>query len=160
MSITLKRAFEVECPVDDVWTFLTDPTRIAECMPGARLLEMRGDSFSGEVALRLGPFGTILRGQAGFRQKDRESHCVLMAADAEEAEGSGRAEVRMRSRLEPVDDVATHVDVVVGLRFAGRLAGPVLSRLMAGAAEIVFRRFVTCVRERLEASARDGREPR
>jgi carbon monoxide dehydrogenase subunit G len=158
MSITLKRAFEVGRPVDDVWLFLTNPHRIAECMPGAHLREIHDEKFTGEVSLRLGPFGTTLRGLAGFQEMDRESHCVLMAADAREIEGTGRAEVRMRSRLQPVNDSATHVDVRVGVRLSGRLDGPLLRRVMAGAAEIVFRRFVGCVRDRLEERAAGDRE--
>jgi carbon monoxide dehydrogenase subunit G len=151
MSISLHRAFEVRRPVEDVWRFLTDPHSIAGCMPGAHLIDIVEDTFVGEVDLRFGPIGTTLAGEAGFRELDAGEHTVLMAASAKEIEGNGTADLRMRSRLAHLDGAGTHVDVQLGVRLAGRLNGPILSRVLAGAAEIVFRRFVSCVRASLEA---------
>ena len=151
MSISLHRAFEVRRPVEDVWRFLTDPHSIAGCMPGAHLLDIVEDTFVGEVDLRFGPIGTTLSGEAGFHELDAGEHTVLMAASAKEIEGDGTADLRMRSRLAHLDGAGTHVDVQLGVRLAGRLNGPILSRVLAGAAEIVFRRFVSCVRASLEA---------
>jgi len=48
-------------------------------------------------------------------------------------------------------DSSTSVDVRLGVRLAGRLDGPILSRVLTGAAEILLRRFASCVRHRLEA---------
>jgi carbon monoxide dehydrogenase subunit G len=151
MSITLERAFEVRRPVEDVWLFLTDPHSIAGCMPGAHLLDIVDGSFTGEVDLRLGPIGTRLEGEAAFHDIDSEEHMVLMAADAYEVEGSGRAELRMRSQLLELGTSKTRVDVRLGVRLSGRLAGPIVSHVLGGAAEILFRRFAACVRHRLEA---------
>lgn len=150
MSITLERAFEVRRPVEDVWLFLTDPHSIAGCMPGAHLVDIVDGSFTGEVVLRLGPIGTRLEGEAGFHDIDPEEHTVLIAADAHEVEGSGRAELRMRSQLLETGTSKTRVHVRLGVRLSGRLAGPIVSHVLAGAAEILFRRFAGCVRHRLE----------
>ena len=150
MPITLRRAFDVRRPVDDVWRFLTDPHRIAECIPGAHLLDIVDGSFTGSVDLKLGPFGTTLEGEAGFEEIDRAGHMVLMAAQAQEVEDDGQAELRMRSRLLELDDSGTRVDVHLGVRLSGRLSGPIVSHVLGGAAEIMFRRFSACVRKRLE----------
>jgi carbon monoxide dehydrogenase subunit G len=151
MSISVHRTFEVRRPVEVVWRFLTDPHSIAGCMPGAHLLDIVEDTFVGEVDLRFGPIGTTLSGEAGFQELDAGEHTVLMAASAKEIEGDGSADLRMRSRLAKLDGAGTHVDVQLAVRLAGRLNGPILSRVLAGAAEIVFRRFVSCVRASLEA---------
>lgn len=151
MSISLHRAFEVRRPVEDVWHFLTDPHSIAACMPGAHLLDVVDGTFVGEVSLKLGPLGTTLAGQAGFRELDAAGHSVLMAATAREVSGDGAADLRMRSRLSE-RGATTSVDVHLGVRLDGRLDGPILSRVLAGAAEILLRRFASCVRHRLEAA--------
>lgn len=151
MSISLHRAFEVRRPVEDVWRFLTDPHSIAGCMPGAHLLDIVDGTFVGEVKLKLGPLGTTLAGEAGFRELDTANHSVLMAATAKEVTGDGEADLRMRSRLSGGSDSSTSVDVRLGVRLAGRLDGPILSRVLTGAAEILLRRFASCVRHRLEA---------
>ena len=152
MSISLHRAFEVERPVEDVWHFLTDPHSIAGCMPGAQLLDIVDGTFVGEVNLKLGPLGTTLAGEAGFRELDTANHSVLMAAAAKEVSGDGEADLRMRSRLSVRSDSRTSVDVRLGVRLEGRLNGPILSRVLAGAAEILLRRFASCVRHRLETA--------
>jgi len=151
MSISLHRAFEVRRPVEDVWRFLTDPHSIAGCMPGAQLLDIVDGVFVGEFDLKLGPLGTTLAGEAGFRELDTANHSVLMAATAKEVTGDGEADLRMRSRLSGGGDSSTSVDVRLGVRLAGRLDGPILSRVLTGAAEILLRRFAHCVRHRLEA---------
>jgi hypothetical protein len=151
MSISLHRAFEVRRPVEDVWHFLTDPHSSAGCMPGAHLLDIVDGVFVGEVELKLGPLGTTLAGEAGFRELDTANHSVLMAATAKEVTGDGEADLRMRSRLSGGSDSSTSVDVRLGVRLAGRLDGPILSRVLGGAAEILLRRFASCVRHRLEA---------
>ncbi len=152
MSISLHRAFEVRRPVEDVWLFLTDPHSIAGCMPGAHLLDVVDGTFVGEVSLKLGPVGTTLAGEAGFRELDTAAHSVLMAATAKEVAGDGSADLRMRSRLSERGGAKTSVDVHLGVRLDGRLDGPILSRVLAGAAEILLRRFAACVRSRLEAT--------
>jgi hypothetical protein len=62
----------------------------------------------------------------------------------------GGAELCMRSRLRGIDTSVTLVDVDLGVRFSGRLDGPIIRHVMGGAAEILFRRFFACVRKRLE----------
>ncbi len=152
MSISLHRAFEVRRPVEEVWRFLTDPHCIAGCLPGAHLLDIKDGTFVGEVDLRLGPVGTTLTGEAGFHELDASAHSVLMAASATELSGDGAADLRMRSRLAEHGRSVTSVDVRLGVRLAGRLDGPILSRVLTGAAEILLRRFAACVRSRLEAT--------
>lgn len=156
MSIHLHRVFEVRRPAADVWRFLTDPRSIAECMPGAHLLDVVDGTFVGEVTLKLGPFGTTLNGEAGFRELDPDGLSVLLSATASELSGDGTADVRMRSRLSERGDALTQVEVRLGVRLGGRLDGPILRRLLVGASEVLLRRFVSCVRSRLETVSEES----
>ena len=151
MSIALEREFTVRRPAADVWAFLTTPERIAACFPGAHLLEIVDGTFSGEVDLGVGPLRTRLQGRAEFREVDEVRRTVLLVAEAAEVEDDGGASVGMRSHLRD-DGTSTRVEVRLGVRLSGRLDGPIVRRIMAGAAEILFRRFVSCVRDRLEAA--------
>jgi len=123
-------------------------------MPGAHLLDIVDGTLVGDVDLSLGPFGTRLTGEAGFREVNDADHCVLMSATARESTGDGEAALRMRSRLTNGEDAGTRVEVDLQVRLAGRLDGPIVRRLMVAAAEILLRRFIACVRARLEDSAR------
>jgi carbon monoxide dehydrogenase subunit G len=150
MPITFRRDLTIRRPVDDVWRFLTDPDAIAGCVPGAHLLDIVDGTFTGTVDLSFGPIGTTLAGEAGFREIDAAAHQVLLVAEAREQQRDGGAELRMRSRLSEIEPAATRVDVDLGIRLSGRLAGPILRNVLGGAAEILFRRFFACVRQRLE----------
>lgn len=150
MSITFRRTVHIRRPVDAVWRFLTDPHAIAGCMPGAHLLDIVDGTFTGTVDLSLGPIGTSLRGEAGFAAIDPDGHTVLLAAHASEVDHDGEAELRMRSRLGETDTAETRVDVDLAVRLSGRLGGPLIRHVLAGAAELLFRRFFACVRSRLE----------
>jgi carbon monoxide dehydrogenase subunit G len=120
-------------------------------MPGAHLIDVVGDTLVGEVRLKLGPIGITLAGEAGFQELDRAQHSVLIAATARETTDDGAADLRMRSRLSEQGHSHTNVDVRLGVRLTGRLDGPILSRVLAGAAEILLRRFAACVGHSLEA---------
>jgi carbon monoxide dehydrogenase subunit G len=159
LSISLHRDFEVHRPVDEVWRFLTDPRCIAGCIPGAHLLDIVDGTLVGEVRLKLGPVGIALAGEASFQELDAAEHSVLIAATAREPDGDGAADLRMRSRLTEHGHSHTRVDVRLGVRLAGRLDGPILSRVLGGAAEILLRRFAACVRKRLEATDARGEDP-
>ena len=43
MQVTLKNSFTTDQPIDRVWEFLSDPYKVAPCLPGAEILEMVDD---------------------------------------------------------------------------------------------------------------------
>lgn len=157
MPFSLERVFFVDRPVEEVWRFLTDPHRIAACLPGARLLEIVDErTFLGEVAVRLGPFGTTLRGTARFASLDAVSHAVQMAAEASELRGDGSGEMQMVSRLAAVEGERTRVEVEQVFLLSGRLSLLLASGVLRRGAEWVLERFADCMRSRLETMD-DGR---
>jgi carbon monoxide dehydrogenase subunit G len=117
------------------------------------LLDIVDGTLVGEVRLKLGPVGISLAGEAGFQEMDLEEHSVLIAATARETNNDGAADLRVRSRLSEEGHSFTNVDVRLGVRLYGRLDGPILRRVLGGAADILLRRFAACVRHSLEANA-------
>lgn len=163
MALSLERVFVVDRPIEEVWRFLTDPHRIAACLPGARLLEIVDErTFLGEVAVRLGPLGTTLRGTARFDALDRAEHSVRMAAEACELEGSGTGELRMSSRLADMEGARTRVEVEQVFYLSGRFALLLASGVLLRGAEWVLERFTVCMRSKLEADGSEcvGGQPR
>ncbi len=49
-------------PLDAAWAILSDPARIAQCVPGMRLLRHEGEAVEGEMAVSLGPFAVRFAG--------------------------------------------------------------------------------------------------
>ncbi len=154
MAVTLERVIEIDRPIEDVWRFLTDPGRIMWCIPGASLLKILDErTFLGEIAVRIGPFGTILRGQARFEVMDSDAYAVEMAAEARELGGDGSAHMRLSSRLTRAEEARTLVELEQVIRLSGRLAMIAASGLLTQAAEFMAGRFAACLQSCLEAGA-------
>src|SRR6516164_7832729 len=39
MAIKIEKTFQVNEPIDQVWNFLRDPSKVASCVPGAEITE-------------------------------------------------------------------------------------------------------------------------
>ena len=49
----LKNEFRVGVPIEQAWATLTDLEYIAPCMPGAKLTEIDGEEFKGQVKIKV-----------------------------------------------------------------------------------------------------------
>ncbi|HEY0557638.1 MAG TPA: SRPBCC domain-containing protein, partial [Thermoanaerobaculia bacterium] len=61
MEIT--KTFVVQAPAAAVWDFLTDPYKVASCLPGAAITEKVDDSnYTGTMTIKVGPVTASYRG--------------------------------------------------------------------------------------------------
>lgn len=147
MAIDLERSFEVEAPLEEAWSFLADPERVVPCLPSARILERVDDrTFEGEIGFTLGPFGAKFRGEIELRTIEPDDHRVLLTGDAEDTRRDARARLVMESRLSRRDGGGTRIDVEQSVTLSGSLAENMLTRNVA---DMLFGRFVSCVRSAL-----------
>jgi carbon monoxide dehydrogenase subunit G len=58
--------FSVPVPVAQAWQVLTDVERIAPCLPGAELTGADGDTYQGQVKIKVGPITAQYRGTASL----------------------------------------------------------------------------------------------
>jgi len=63
-AAVIRDQFELPCPSDQVWALMSDPARVAACLPGAFLTGQEGDRVMGGVALRFGPMQAKFEGDA------------------------------------------------------------------------------------------------
>jgi carbon monoxide dehydrogenase subunit G len=66
--VELEHSFTVPADIDTAWNTLLDVERIAMCMPGATLISVEGDTFKGEVKIKLGPVTMVFGGTASGGQ--------------------------------------------------------------------------------------------
>ena len=62
----LHHEFIVNVPIDKAWAILTDIELIAPCLPGAQLTAAQGDTYFGNVKVKVGPILAKFEGQASF----------------------------------------------------------------------------------------------
>ncbi len=87
----LVNEFRVPVPIDKAWEVLTDVQRIAPCIPGAELLSVDGDDFTGKVKVKVGPISVAYQGDGTFLEKDAVAHRAVIRGAAKETRGAGNA---------------------------------------------------------------------
>jgi carbon monoxide dehydrogenase subunit G len=117
----LDNTFKVPVPVDEAWQVMLDYPRLAGCMPGATVDEVRGDDVLGRVKVKLGPVSVTYQGQVTFTEKDEASHRVTLSAAGREVRGSGTASALVTAVMTDVGG-ATEVSVTTDLNITGRPA--------------------------------------
>ena len=149
--MNLEHEFTVPAPVDEAWKVLLDVEKVAPCMPGATLLSVDGDSFTGTVKVKVGPIQVTYKGEAKFVTKDEASHSAVLEASGKESRGSGTAGATVTTRLEDAGG-STQVKVVTDLNITGRPAQ--FGRgVMSEVASKVIDQFAACLAEELGGGA-------
>lgn len=117
----LNNEFRVAVPAAKVWEVFTDVERVAPCLPGATLLSVDGDDFTGAVKVKVGPITVSYRGNATFREKDAAAQRVVLEATGKETRGNGSASAVVTAQLKDEGD-ATHVVISTDLTISGKAA--------------------------------------
>ena len=117
----LNNEFRVAVPAAKTWKVLTDVERVAPCIPGAQLLSVDGDDFTGAVKVKVGPITVSYKGEASFQEKDEAAQRVVIKASGKETRGSGNAAALVTAQLKDEGD-ATHVVITTDLTISGKAA--------------------------------------
>jgi carbon monoxide dehydrogenase subunit G len=148
----LEHEFTVPPAIDEAWKVLLDVERVAPCMPGATLLTVDGDEFTGTVKVKVGPIQVTYKGQAKFAERDDSAYRAVIEASGKEARGSGTAAATVTAQLTPSGDAATKVAVETELNVTGRPAqfGRGVMEEVAGK---LIGQFANCLADELGAPA-------
>ncbi|MGH8823718.1 MAG: SRPBCC family protein [Jiangellaceae bacterium] len=117
----LEHEFTVPVAVDRAWEALLDVETIAPCMPGASVDTVDGDSFTGNVKVKVGPITVAYAGKASFLEKDAAAHRAVVEAKGRETRGSGTAAATVTAQMTD-EDGSTRVNVVTDLAITGKPA--------------------------------------
>ena len=147
----LEHEFTVPAPIDEAWKVLQDVERIAPCMPGATLLTIDGDTFTGTVKVKVGPIQVTYKGTAEFKDRDDQAHRLVIEASGKEARGSGTAAATVTTALLAEGD-ATRVWVETELNVTGRPAQFGRGVMEEVSAKLIGQ-FANCLAEELASPA-------
>jgi hypothetical protein len=119
--VELVHEFSVPVPVERAWEVLTDVQRIAPCMPGAQLTDVDGDTYHGQVKIKVGPISAQYKGTASFAERDEAARRVVLKANGRDSRGQGNATATVTATMTP-DGTGTSVHITTDLSISGRVA--------------------------------------
>lgn len=149
--------FEVEQPVDDVWTFFGDIPGVAKCLPGADLTDQIGDDkFVGNVLIRLGPVKLEFTGSATIVERNADAKQIVVDAAGADKKGRGQAGLMLTAKLNATPK-GTKVVVTQDLQLSGA-AAQYGRGLVSDVTSVLMADFATNMQNRLIA-IKTGRSP-
>ena len=147
----LKNEFRVGVPIEQAWATLTDVEYIAPCMPGAKLTEIDGEEFKGQVKIKVGPITAQYNGVAKFTEKDESRHRLVLDASGRDSRGAGNAAAEVTAEM-TADGDETHIVITTELKVTGKVAQ--FGRgVMADVSEKLIGQFVESLEQKLLETA-------
>ncbi|HKS43511.1 MAG TPA: SRPBCC family protein [Amycolatopsis sp.] len=117
----LDHEFTVPASPEHVWQAVTDPQRVAPCMPGATLTKVEGETFTGTVKVKLGPISLLYKGSGEFLEADEAARKIVIKASGKDARGAGTAAATVTVTLAE-ENGGTKGAVATDLNVTGRPA--------------------------------------
>lgn len=153
MGQQIEKSFVVKAPRGAVWDFLTDPYKVARCLPGAAITEKLDEqSYAGTITVKVGPVTANYRGKMRFDRLDADAGEADIVASGQETKGKGGADMRMKSRVAERAPGETEVSVVSDVNVVGVLAQ--FGRgMIQDVSDQLFQKFTEAMRRELEPAA-------
>jgi uncharacterized protein len=119
----IQNDFIVDAPLERVWSYVLDVTKVAPCMPGAELTETVDDTtWKGKVAIKLGPVSMGFAGTVTMTERDDQAHHVVLKADGREQRGRGAASALITADMMADAGGGTKVAFITDLTITGAAA--------------------------------------
>ena len=150
-AIRIEEKFDIDAPPPAVWAFLSDPSRVALCLPGAEITgrQDNGD-YTGRVTVKVGPITVAYKGTIHFERLDGARMEAELIGRGQDVKGKGGAEMRMTSRVFALEGGGSQVTITSDVAIKGVLAQMGRGMIEAVGGQI-FREFVAAVRIALAA---------
>jgi uncharacterized protein len=147
----LDHHFTVPASLEATWAAFNDPERVAPCFPGATLISVDGDEFTGSAKIKLGPVALLYNGVGTYIERDELSHRAVITARGKDKRGNGTARATVTARL-TADGEGTAVQVTTDLAVTGKPAQ--FGRgVMQDVSDSLLLQFVACLQATLGAPA-------
>jgi carbon monoxide dehydrogenase subunit G len=148
----LEQSFDVQAPIERVWSALTDVEQVASRLPGAAVSGRNQDgSYNGTFSAKIGATTASYSGKLTLENVDEARHSATIRADGTDSRGHGAARATIVSTLAPAG-TGTRVEVDTDYRITGALAGFGRGGMIEGIADRLLREFA----DNLQASLQDG----
>ena len=139
----VERSIALPHSLSKVWALFSDVGKVAACVPGAKLTDLDGSDFKGEVAIAFGPIKAKFGGSGTFEANDTDHSGFLLAQGADKG-GQSNVKGELRFVLSPQENVGfTNVGVTFRFQIQGMLAQFNRPELVTGFVDFLLEKFIS-----------------
>jgi len=150
MAVTSEQTFQVQAPIARVWALLSDPRKVATCVPGAQITEQVDDkTYRGSISVKVGPSVTDYKGEVQIVRLDARNYEMEILGKGQDVRGRGSASMKMTGKLRTLPSGGTEVISVSEVNVVGILA-QMGARVINEVSNIMFQEFTRNFQERLQ----------
>jgi carbon monoxide dehydrogenase subunit G len=159
MAIKIEKTFQVQEPLEIVWAFISDPRKVASCLPGAQITETVDDhTFRGVIKVKVGPSVTDYKGQLHIERLDNETHELELVGKGQDVRGKGSASMKMTGKVRSLPDGNTEVASIAEVNVVGLLA-QMGGRMIQEVSNQMFAQFAANFTARLQQERTGSGDP-
>jgi uncharacterized protein len=156
MALKIEKSFDVQEPVEKVWAFLSDPRKVATCVPGAQITELVDEkTYKGTIKVKVGPIVTDYAGEVQIVRLDAQNHEIEILGKGQDVRGRGSATMKMTGKLRALDTGRTEVTSISEIGVVGILA-QMGSRIITEVSNVMFGEFTKRFQAQLQQPADTG----
>jgi carbon-monoxide dehydrogenase small subunit len=156
----IEKTFDLPHPRELVWSRLNDIHFVAQCLPGASIVEDRGDNnYKGRMAVKVGPMAASFDGDIAIDSR-REDWTAVVSGKGADTRSSSRASGSMTYTLKDGNAPnSTRVEVVSDINLAGPLAQFSKGGIIQEIANRITAEFIKNFEARLSAASAPDQWP-
>jgi hypothetical protein len=153
MAFEIVKTFVVRSSPEQVWAFLTDPEKVAKCLPGAAITgKLDEKTWQGTIHVKVGPVSSSYKGKVSFEKLDPSARTAEIVASGQDVKGKGGADLRLSSALVEKAPGETEVTTTSRVNITGILAQ--MGRgMVQDVSDQMFQIFSQRMRAELESAA-------
>ena len=150
MAVQIENKVQVSEPIQKVWAFLSDPRKVATCVPGAKITEQVDEkTYNGTISVKVGPTVSEYSGELQILRIDPENHEIELLGKGRDVRGRGSASMKMTGKLRVVDGGITEMTSVSEVNLIGIVA-QMGARVITEVSNVMFGQFTKNLQARLQ----------
>lgn len=155
--MNIAQQFNVASSPETVWKFFQDVPAVAQCLPGAELLEVNEDgTYDGKLSVKLGPMTAAFEGTATVTP-DEAAKSARIEGKGVDKRGGSRGQVKMDYKISP-DGSGSLVDIDADVTLSGPAAQFGRTGLISEISKRLIGEFTACLEGKLAAGSVEDAE--
>jgi carbon monoxide dehydrogenase subunit G len=150
VALRIEKTFQISGPIEKVWAFLSDPRRVAPCVPGAKITDQLDEkTYKGTISVKVGPAVSDYSGELQILRIDCENYEIELLGKGQDVRGRGSASMKMTGKLRVVDGGKTEMTSVSEVNLVGIVA-QMGARVITEVSNVMFGQFTINLLARLQ----------